>query len=104
VGRCLVRGLYSLLRDGIGGQSLGKLLVGLVVVNVPTGRLCSWKEFSAAQRLRADSRRNVVAIFLESITLIRDPQGSGSAIAWRRPRSSKGSGAKDLATSFQSGG
>ena len=33
--------LYLLLRDGIGGQSLGKLLVGVVVVNIQTGRPCS---------------------------------------------------------------
>src|SRR5262245_40806528 len=36
--------IYLLLRDGIGGQSLGKLAIGLVVVNIQTGRFCSVKD------------------------------------------------------------
>ena len=67
--------LYLLLRDGIGGQSLGKLLVGLVVINVPTGRLCTWKESALRNVFVLIPGANVVAIVLESITLIRDPQG-----------------------------
>src|SRR5688572_23618364 len=32
---------YLLLRDAIGGQSIGKLLLGLVVVDLETGRVAS---------------------------------------------------------------
>lgn len=31
-------GIYMLLRDGLGGHSVGKLIVGLVVIDTRTGR------------------------------------------------------------------
>ena len=36
-----VGGAYLLLRDAIGGQSIGKLLLGLVVIDLETGRVSS---------------------------------------------------------------
>lgn len=93
--------LYLLLRDGIGGQSLGKLLVGLVVVNVGTGRLCTWKESALRNVFVLIPGANVVAIFLESITIIRDPQGQRLGDRLAQTQVIEGLGAKDLATSFQ---
>jgi len=93
--------LYLLLRDGIGGQSLGKLLVGLVVVNVQTGRMCSWKESALRNVFVLIPGANVMAIFLESITLIRDPQGQRLGDRLAHTQVIEGLGAKDLATSFQ---
>lgn len=93
--------LYLLLRDGIGGQSLGKLLVGLVVVSVQTGRMCSWKESALRNVFVLIPGANVMAIVLESITLIRDPQGQRLGDRLAHTQVIEGLGAKDLATSFR---
>jgi hypothetical protein len=93
--------LYLLLRDGIGGQSLGKLLVGLVVVNVRTGRLCTWKESALRNVFVLIPGANLVSIFLESITIIRDPQGQRLGDRLAQTQVIEGLGAKDLASSFQ---
>jgi RDD family protein len=93
--------LYLLLRDSIGGQSFGKLLAGLVVVNVRTGRLCTWRESLLRNVFVLIPGANVVAVFLESITLIRDPQGQRLGDRLAQTQVIEGLGAKDLATSFQ---
>ena len=93
--------LYLLLRDGIGGQSLGKLLVGLVVVNVQTNQLCTWKESALRNVFVLIPGANLVAIFLESITIIRDPQGQRLGDRLAQTQVIEGLGAKDLATLFQ---
>src|SRR5262245_30265974 len=93
--------LYLLLRDGIGGQSLGKLVVGLVVVNVRTGRLCSWKDSALRNVFVLIPAANLMAIFLESITIIRDPQGQRLGDRIAQTQVIEGLGAKDLARTFQ---
>ena len=93
--------LYLLLRDGIGGQSLGKLLVGLVVVNVQTNRLCTWKESALRNVFVLIPGANLVAVFLESITIIRDRQGQRLGDRLAQTQVIEGLGAKDLATLFQ---
>jgi hypothetical protein len=93
--------LYLLLRDSIGGQSLGKLLVGLVVVNVRTGGLCTWKESVLRNVFALSPGANIVAPFLETITIIRDPQGQRLGDRLAQTQVIEGLGAKDLATSFQ---
>src|SRR6185503_14303272 len=93
--------LYLLLRDGIGGQSLGKLIVGVVVVNVQTGRLCTWKESTLRNVFVLIPGANVVAIFLESITMVRDPQGQRLGDKVAQTQVVEGLGARDVAASFQ---
>jgi hypothetical protein len=93
--------LYLVLRDSIGGQSLGKLLVGLVVVNVRTGGLCTWKESVLRNVLALIPGANVVAPFLETLTIIRDPQGQRLGDRLAQTQVIEGLGAKDLATSFE---
>ena len=93
--------VYLLLRDGIGGQSLGKLLLGLVVVNVRTGHLCSWKDSVLRNAFVLIPGANVVAIFLESITIIRDRQGNRLGDRLAQTQVIEGLGAKDLAASFE---
>jgi uncharacterized RDD family membrane protein YckC len=93
--------VYLLLRDGIGGQSLGKLLVGLVVVNVRTGQFCTWKDSALRNVFVLIPGANLVAVFLESITIIRDPQGQRLGDRLAQTQVIEGLGAKDLATSFQ---
>jgi uncharacterized RDD family membrane protein YckC len=93
--------LYLLLRDGIGGQSLGKLLVGLVVVHIQTGRFCSVKDSVLRNVFVLIPGANVMAIFLESITILRDPQGQRLGDRLAHTQVIEGLGAKDLATSFR---
>jgi hypothetical protein len=92
---------YLLLRDGIGGQSLGKLVVGLVVVNVRTGRFCSWKDSALRNVFVLIPGANVAAVFLESLTMLRDPQGQRLGDRLAQTQVIEGLGAKDLARSFQ---
>jgi hypothetical protein len=93
--------VYVLLRDGIGGQSLGKLAVGLVVVNIRTGRFCSWKDSALRNLFALIPGANVVAVFLETITMLRDPQGQRLGDRLAQTQVIEGLGAKDLAKSFQ---
>jgi hypothetical protein len=93
--------VYLLLRDAIGGQSLGKLLVGLVVVNVRTGQFCTWKDSALRNVFVLIPGANLVAVFLESITIIRDPQGQRLGDRLAHTQVIEGLGAKDLARSFQ---
>ena len=91
---------YLLLRDGIGGQSLGKLVVGLVVVNVRTGRFCSWKDSVLRNVFVLIPGANIAAVFLESFTILRDPQGQRLGDRLAQTQVIEGLGAKDLARSF----
>ena len=95
-------GVYLLLRDGIGGQSLGKLAVGLVVVHIPSGRFCSLKDSALRNLFVLIPGANVVAVFLESITMLRDPQGQRLGDRLAQTQVIEGLGARDLAKSFQS--
>lgn len=92
---------YLVVRDGIGGQSLGKLLVGLVVINVQTGRFCNMKDSVLRNVFVLIPGANVMAVFLESITILRDPQGQRLGDRLAQTQVIEGFGAKDLARSFQ---
>jgi hypothetical protein len=92
---------YLLVRDGIGGQSLGKLLVGLVVVNLQTGRYSTMKDSVLRNLFVLIPGANVMAVFLESITILRDPQGQRLGDRRAQTPVVDGLGAKDLARSFQ---
>jgi uncharacterized RDD family membrane protein YckC len=93
--------VYLLLRDGISGQSLGKLVVGLVVVNVQTRRFCSWKDSALRNIFVLIPGANVAAVFLEWFTILRDPQGQRLGDRLAQTQVIEGLGAKDLARSFQ---
>ena len=93
--------VYLLLRDGTGGQSLGKLSVGLVVVNIQTGRFCSWKDSALRNVFVLIPGANVVAVFLEWLTILRDPQGQRLGDRIAQTQVIEGLGAKDLVRSFQ---
>ena len=92
--------VYLFLRDGIGGQSLGKLLVGLVVVNVRTGLPAGVKDSALRNVFVLIPGANAVAIALETVTIIRDPQGQRLGDRLAQTQVIEGFGAKDLATSF----
>jgi uncharacterized RDD family membrane protein YckC len=94
-------GAYLLLRDSIKGQSIGKFLLGLVVISLETGRASSLTGSVRRNALLLLPGANVVAIFLEAGTIVRDPQGQRLGDRLAQTQVVEGWGAKDLVKSFQ---
>jgi len=92
---------YLLLRDAIGGQSIGKILLGLVVIDLTTGRAASVPGSVKRNLLLLLPGANVVAIFLEARTIMSDPQGQRLGDRLAQTQVVEGAGAKDLVKSFQ---
>lgn len=92
---------YLLLRDGIRGQSIGKFLFGLVVISLETGRASSLGGSVRRNLLFLLPGANVIAIFLEAGTAVRDPQGQRLGDRLAQTQVVEGLGAKDLVKSFQ---
>src|SRR5262245_13076168 len=99
---CLAAGAaYLLFRDAIKGQSVGKFILGLVVISLETGRPCSLAGSVKRNLLLLLPGANVVAIFLEVRTVVRDPQGQRLGDRLAQTQVVEGFGAKDLVKSFQ---
>ena len=92
---------YLLLRDAIGGQSLGKILLGLVVIDLHTGRVASLSGSVRRNFLLLLPGANVVAIVLEARMITSDPQGQRLGDRLAQTQVVEGAGAKDLVKSFQ---
>ena len=92
--------LYLLLRDSVQGQSLGKLLFGLVVINLETGRPASLRSSVRRNLLFLLPGANVVAAFLETITLLHDVQGQRLGDRLAHTQVVDGLGVKDLVKSW----
>jgi hypothetical protein len=92
---------YLLLRDAIGGQSIGKLFLGLVVIDLETGRVSSTSGSVKRNLLLLLPGANVVAVFLEARTLVRDPQGQRLGDRLAQTHVVEGLGAKDFVKTFQ---
>jgi uncharacterized RDD family membrane protein YckC len=92
--------LYLLLRDSVQGQSLGKLLCGLVVINLETGRPASLRSSVRRNLIFVLPGANVAAAFLETITLLRDVQGQRLGDRLAHTQVVDGLGVKDLAKSW----
>jgi uncharacterized RDD family membrane protein YckC len=90
-----------LLRDAIGGRSIGKLLAGVVVVSLETGRAASVADSAKRNLLLLLPGANVVAIFLEARTIVADPQGQRLGDRLAQTQVVEGAGAKELVKSFQ---
>ena len=94
-------GAHLLLRDAMKGQSVGKFLLGL----------CDRLETGSASSLAGSGQwrnlllllpgANVVAIFLEAATLVRDPQGQRLGDRLAQTQVVEGLGAKDPVKAFQ---
>lgn len=94
-------GAYLLLRDAMRGQSIGKVVFGLVVISLETGRPASLATSVRRNALLLLPGANVVAIFLESVTILQDPQGQRLGDRLAQTQVVEGLGAKDLVKSFQ---
>jgi uncharacterized RDD family membrane protein YckC len=92
---------YLLLRDAIKGQSIGKCLFGLVVISLETGRVSSLAGSIRRNLLLLLPGANIVAIFLEAGTVIRDSQGQRLGDRLAQTQVVEGLGAKDLVKSLQ---
>ena len=92
---------YLLFRDAIKGQSIGKFLFGLVVISLETGRPSSLAGSVRRNALLLLPGANIVAIFLEAGTVIRDPQGQRLGDRLAQTQVVEGLGAKDFVKAFQ---
>ena len=92
---------YLLFRDAIRGQSVGKFLLGLVVISLESGRPCSLAGSVGRNLLFLLPGANIVAIFLETRTVVRDSQGQRLGDRLAQTQVVDGLGAKDLVKSFQ---
>ena len=92
---------YLLLRDAIAGQSVGKILLGLVVIDLTTGRAASVSDSVKRNLLLLLPGANVVAIVLEARTIMSDPQGQRLGDRLAQTQVVEGAGARDLVKSFQ---
>jgi len=97
----LIGVLYMLFRDGVRGQSVGKLWLGLVVMNLQTGRPCTLKDSLWRNALFLIPGANLAAVVLEAVTVVRDPQGQRLGDRIAQTQVIDGLGVKDLAASFQ---
>ena len=91
---------YLLFRDAIRGQGVGKFLCGLVVVSLEHGRPCSPFDSVARNFLFLIPGANVVALFLEARSIVRDPQGQRLGDRMAHTQVIEGMGAKELVKSF----
>ena len=92
---------YVLLRDAVRGQSIGKLACGLVVIGLETGRPASVVASIRRNALLLLPGANVAALFLEGLTIVRDPQGQRLGDRLAQTQVVEGLGARDLIKSFQ---
>jgi uncharacterized RDD family membrane protein YckC len=93
--------VYLLLRDAIGGQSIGKLLTGLVVIDLMRGRAASLSASVRRNVLLLLPGANLVAIFLEARTIAADPQGQRLGDRLAHTQVVEGFGASDLVKPLQ---
>ena len=96
----VVGALYVLLRDAVQGRSLGKFLMGLVVIRVQTGRPCGPGDAIQRNLVFLVPGANVVAVFLETLTITRDPQGMRLGDRVAQTQVVEGLGARDLVSTF----
>ena len=93
-------GLYLLLRDCVQGQSLGKVLFGLVVISIETGHPATIGNSVRRNVLFLLPGANVAAAFLETMTMVRDVQGQRLGDRLADTQVVEGFGVKDLVTSL----
>ena len=92
---------YLLFRDAVKGQSVGKFMLGLVVVNLETGRLSTVTGSVRRNAVLLLPGANLVAMFLEARTIVHDPQGQRLGDRLAQTQVIEGFGAKDLVKAFQ---
>jgi uncharacterized RDD family membrane protein YckC len=94
----LVAAIYLVWRDAlfVQGQSIGKFLTGLVVIDLDTGRPCGRLQSAKRNFIFIVPGLNVVAVALEGVATFRDPQGQRLGDRIANTQVVEGFGAKDL--------
>lgn len=93
--------LYAVFRDAVAGQSLGKFVVGHVVVQVDTGRRCGAVGSLKRNLMLIVPGVNVIAMVLEARTLVSDPQGQRLGDRLAQTQVVEGAGLRDVVRSAQ---
>lgn len=93
--------VYLLLRDSLGGQSFGKFLVGQMVIHVDTGQRCGLGGSIKRNLFLILPGANLVAVFLETRTLLRDAQGQRLGDRLAHTQVVEGLGVRDVVTELQ---
>jgi uncharacterized RDD family membrane protein YckC len=93
--------VYLLFRDAVRGQSLGKVFMGLTVIDLAAGRPATFAGSFRRNALLVLPGANVVAIFLEAKTIVMDPQGQRLGDRLALTQVVEGLGARDLVRAFQ---
>jgi len=97
----LLGAAYLILRDGIGGRSIGKFCCGLVVINLKTGLPCTRGDSIGRNSILVLPGANLVAVFLEAATIVRDPQGQRLGDRFVQTQVVEGFGARDFVADVQ---
>ena len=92
--------IYLVCRDAVGGRSLGKLICGLMVVSVETGRPATLMDSLRRNLVLLLPGANLVAVFFEAITIARDVQGQRLGDRLAQTQVIEGLDAKELARAF----
>jgi uncharacterized RDD family membrane protein YckC len=67
--------VYLVMRDAVSGRSVGKSLFGLVALHLESGRPAGPMASLRRNLLFLLPGANIMAVGLESLTIVRDPQG-----------------------------
>lgn len=92
--------LYVLSRDSISGRSIGKVCFGLLVIDLQTGRPCGPIGSAMRNIVFVLPGANLVAVFLEAASIMRDPQGQRLGDRLAQTQVVEGFGVRDLAAEF----
>ena len=94
---------YLLLRDAVGGQSVGKFLFSLTVIRLATGRPCNFSSSAQRNAVFLIPGANIVAVFLEALTIRRDPLGQRLGDRIAQTQVVEGLGAREVIKALQLG-
>ena len=92
---------YLILRDGFWGRSIGKFCCGLVVIDLRTGLPCTRGHSIGRNAMLLLPGANLVAVFLEAATIVRDPQGQRLGDRIVQTQVVEGFGARDFVAAVQ---
>jgi uncharacterized RDD family membrane protein YckC len=92
---------YLLMRDAMHGRSFGKFLFGLVVISLETGKPCTRTTAVRRNLVFLVPGANVVAVFLEAVTILKDPQGQRLGDRMAQTQVVEGFGVRDVAPALE---